>query len=257
MTLYLLYCLLVIPQTFSQPFDFNGIELVIARYNEDLAWLKNSPYDGYIHSIYNKGPTSIPGVSADEVVINLPNLGRESHTYLYHIITRYDSLSELTVFLPGSAEVHSVKNKILSHLFSTIALTPLTNFPSSKYDEGILAKFDSFSLDQWMSRDTGNNAINPERALVPCLIRPFGAWFRSNFPNLPVIKPVAWMGIFAVAREHIRQHPREYYEKLLTYVESSSNPECGHYFERAWGAVFYPYPYSASDSQCPPLGHGL
>ena len=36
--------------------------------------------------------------------INLPNIGREAHTYLYHIINNYDNLADINVFLPGSVD---------------------------------------------------------------------------------------------------------------------------------------------------------
>ena len=56
---------------------------------------------------------------------------------------------------------------------------------------------------------------------------------------MPRITNLAWCGIFAVSRKDIHIHPRAYYEELLPYLETSSNPECGHYFERAWGAIFH------------------
>ena len=31
-----------------------------------------------------------------------------------------------------------------------------------------------------------------------------------------------------------------YYMDLIKDLDKSSNPEAGHYFERAWEAVFYP-----------------
>ena len=43
-------------------------------------------------------------------------------------------------------------------------------------------------------------------------------------------------------RCHIQQHPVEYYKRLRAMLENHSNPEVGHYIERAWGAIFWPYP---------------
>lgn len=47
---------------------------------------------------------------------------------------------------------------------------------------------------------------------------------------------------FAVSREHIHQHPKHWYEKLLAAVSNHSNPEDGHFLERSWVAVFHPIP---------------
>lgn len=74
-----------------------SVEIVVAAYKEDLSWL-----DQVRHpiTIYNKNDNP-PVARNDATVINLPNIGRESHSYLHHIITRYDSLSDITIFTQG------------------------------------------------------------------------------------------------------------------------------------------------------------
>ena len=47
-------------------------------------------------------------------------------------------------------------------------------------------------------------------------------------------------GVFSIHKFDIIKHPISRYEKLLAAVERHSNPEVGHYIERAWGAIFYP-----------------
>ena len=60
---------------------FENTDLVVARYNENLDWIR-SEYSRIF--IYNKGePLNI------EKEIILPNIGRESQTYLYHIVENY------------------------------------------------------------------------------------------------------------------------------------------------------------------------
>ncbi len=55
------------------------MELVVARYAEDLAWLRNIPPQ-IRATVYDKNPNdSHPGAR------QLPNVGREAHTYLHHI----------------------------------------------------------------------------------------------------------------------------------------------------------------------------
>ena len=43
-----------------------------------------------------------------------------------------------------------------------------------------------------------------------------------------------------IQKSWIIQHPRSYYEKFIQELNKSSNPEVGHYFERAWVAIFHP-----------------
>jgi len=76
-------------------------EIVIARYNENIDWIKKLDKDIKI-SIYNKGLKNIT-----YPFIQLPNIGRESHTYLYHIINNYNSLEDLTIFCQGDSIFHS------------------------------------------------------------------------------------------------------------------------------------------------------
>jgi hypothetical protein len=74
-------------------------ELVVARYNEDLIWL--SKVNNKKITIYNKGN------NINYNNIKLPNIGRESHTYLTHIIKNYDNLADITIFTQGDPFFHS------------------------------------------------------------------------------------------------------------------------------------------------------
>lgn len=76
-------------------------EIVIARYNENLNWLKLLDPNIKI-TIYNKGKSDIEYSS-----IALPNVGRESHTYLYHLVNNYDNLADITIFCQGDSIFHS------------------------------------------------------------------------------------------------------------------------------------------------------
>ena len=68
--------------------------IVNARFNEDLKWLEDFT-DFNIH-IYNKGNN----IDLKNVV--LPNIGREAHTYLTHIVNNYDNLDDFIVFCQGN-----------------------------------------------------------------------------------------------------------------------------------------------------------
>lgn len=83
-------------------FTKNQIEIVIARYKEDIEWVR--AYTD-IATIYNKGDADLP--ESDFCVISLPNIGREGHTYLSHMILRYESFAERTVFVQASPFEHN------------------------------------------------------------------------------------------------------------------------------------------------------
>lgn len=76
------------------------MKFVIARYQENIDWA-----NGINNSIiYNKGAT-LPNTI--HPIVSLPNVGREGHTYLYHIIQNYDQLDDHTCFLQGHPFDHT------------------------------------------------------------------------------------------------------------------------------------------------------
>ncbi len=77
------------------------LELVVAHYHEDLRWLRRVPAV-FQKTIYSKAepPPLQPHLP-------LPNVGREAHTYLHHIVSRYDSLADYTVFCQGKPFDHA------------------------------------------------------------------------------------------------------------------------------------------------------
>jgi hypothetical protein len=73
-------------------------ELVISSYTEDLLWINeiDSSVKLYVYNKDNRPNT-----------INLPNIGREAHTYLYHICNNYNNLSDYIFFLQGRPFDHT------------------------------------------------------------------------------------------------------------------------------------------------------
>uniref|UniRef100_A0A6C0JKE2 DUF3431 domain-containing protein n=1 Tax=viral metagenome TaxID=1070528 RepID=A0A6C0JKE2_9ZZZZ len=214
----------------------NNIILIISRYNEKLEWLKEEPFNKYPVIIYNKGPND-DFYKPEKLIkiVKVDNIGRCDHTYIYHIINEYDNLYNINVFLPGSANMDNKKHHALA-LFNKIEESNKAVFLSNKTS---LSEWYDFKLDEWKASSPENNIINPENKLKLSEIRPFGKWYEHNFKNIE-LEYVTYGGMFSVSKEDIIQHPKNYYEKLIKYLENSSNPECGHYFERAWYAVFYP-----------------
>jgi len=73
------------------------VEVVLAQYDEDIRW--SDLYQG-VRTVYCKGNESMPRPPG---CIRLPNVGRESHTYLKHVVERYNSLAGWTVFSQAEA----------------------------------------------------------------------------------------------------------------------------------------------------------
>merc|ERR1719463_1003814 len=69
-----------------------AVEVVLAHYEEDLSWIKAYEGSGATFTVYSKSQ------NPPEIATALPNVGRESQTYLHHIVNNYDDLADWTVF---------------------------------------------------------------------------------------------------------------------------------------------------------------
>lgn len=218
----------------------NNIEIVVSRYNERLDWLKDEPFNDNPVIIYNKGNND-DYINASNIIktIKLSNVGREGHTYLYHIINNYNNLADVTVFLPGSVNL-SYKYERSKNIIKKVKETMNTIFACT-VQENIVDENYNFQLDKYLSTDHSNNKINKDDNMKLSKTRPYGKWFNNTFKNGEKNNCIASHGIFAISKEHILQKPKSYYENLIIELNDHHNPEVGHYFERSWYAVFYPY----------------
>lgn len=82
----------------------NDTVLVVARYKEDLVWLRDVP-DEIDIIVYNKGPGTL--MVPRGVVVSLPNIGREADTYCQHIVRNYKRLHRRTIFCQGDPFTHA------------------------------------------------------------------------------------------------------------------------------------------------------
>ena len=181
--------------------------IVVSRYNENLEWLKDEPFNEYPVIIYNKGPNDNFYKPEKLIkIVNLENIGRCDHTYLYHIIQEYDNLHDITIFLPGSTNINYKLYKS-KHLLFYIKQQNKAVFLCNPVDINSLT---NFQLDNWQSTATENYVINPENKLTPSSIRPFGKWFNAMFGDTK-INYIAWNSMFSVSKIDVLQHSRAYY----------------------------------------------
>ena len=222
--------------------DKDNIEIVIARYNENLLWTKEYPFNKFKYTVYNKGVNDDFAKTNIKKIIDLPNVGRCDHTYLYHIVHNYSNLVPITVFFPGSiGENHCKKEKGYKLLLNILKYK--TAIFSGAKSHNIQQQFKNFTLDKWCCTDKTNAELNMESVLLPALIRPYGRWYNYHFGNI-VVKDWCNHGIFSMHKLDIKKHNIQRYNILLNAVARHSNPEVGHYIERSWGAIFHPLVYT-------------
>lgn len=211
----------------------HSIDMVIARYNEPLDWLYKINTNNINVICYNKNDTEFYHPKVDKV-INLPNIGKCDHTFLYHIINNYNCLSDMTIFTVGSCDMSYKWAQFLS-IFYNAKMYNKSVFWTVKYSD-IKSELYDFTLENYQTSDPINISKNKEIKTQLCNIRPFGKWYENKFGNLK-IREVNYRAMFAVNKNDIRNRPKEFYENLILDV-MTSNPECGHFIERSWLAIF-------------------
>jgi hypothetical protein len=227
-----------------------NIQIVVAKYNEDTSYLNNKPFSKYSQIVYDKGckykDVTMYALNTMRNWTYLENIGRESHTYLHHIIENYDNLADITIFLPGSC-LSELKKWQTEKTFEFVEKTQTSVFISSEFVGDIKNHLYNWCIDDYDGIVKENLQDNKKSVMknkiTTANIRPFGKWFEYEFGDLHT-HVICYRGIFALSREHIRHHSKKHYQELIKYLQGSPNPEYGHYFERAWLAIFYPIPNS-------------
>ncbi len=185
-------------------------DLVVAKYKEDITWADKIPFRKFI---YNKSNEELPDS------IKLQNIGREAHTWSYHICTNYDSLDEYTIFVQGDPFFHFTK-------FLEIAL----NLPSSlsnlqTYGEGIYGLADINNPEELDFLKSLN--VHPDFVLK---------LIKSNNQDKKLF-PFAWGAQYIVHRDNIKSKPLEYWKRLVD-IHKDAAVHWPWSIERCWADIF-------------------
>jgi hypothetical protein len=210
-----------IPDLFNKSY-----KIVVARYNENISWLRNEMKNCII---YNKGEK----LNIENEII-LKDVGRESGTYLQYIISNYNNLPDIIVFTQARISDH--KGSDDTNYLIRLKNEALHYSKSQNYmvhnDVGNCRSFDkewNLQNGEYFLKD---NYKNNEPKL-------FIDWFKENIkPEYPNPINVYDCGLFAVKKELILNNPIEYYEKLILEVNHHINSSEGHFFERSWYYIF-------------------
>lgn len=169
--------------------------LVVSRYKENVDWINKINKENAKIIVYNKYEGSN----------RLPNIGRESHTYLHHIINNYYNLPDFLIFSQGNPFAHGAGEKIIKTINEKSFQLSYSSFVSSLYPTGY-EKIQVFA----------NNLFNKKALLC------------SNFYQA---------ACFSVTKNDILNNSIDFYEKCIATL-TTINPVEGHYFERLWETIF-------------------
>lgn len=205
------------------------LDLVVARYQEELSWIDN------LHDIYTKKYIYNKGLPIEIDSLSLPNDGREGYVYLYHVIQNYNNLADVTIFTQASAWSNDIKKNKLLKTIDTVKKTKTSVIYGVKSPFNNKKIYD-FMINNYKITTEENYKYNSDTSLKLSQYRPLGNWFTTHFPN-ETIEFTSCHSIFAASRKDIQKRPVDFY-KVLFAEASYKNPEIEHYFERVWKNIF-------------------
>ena len=210
------------------PNNGKSFTVVIARYNEDLSWIaKEFPTEQVI--IYNKGPNDIGDLPDNCLVVNLPNIGRETHSYLYHIISNYNNLSDRILFIQGQPYDHRIYLPLVKHKVITDSSCKNT-IAKCMYDS-LANQSDGLEQENWQDSKWKDIVLSNKTMLE------FTKYYigQQYFGDTEIY--FQWGGQFAVDKEKILCHEKKYFENLIATL-NKQHPIEVHYIERLWDLIF-------------------
>jgi hypothetical protein len=224
------------------------VDVVIAYYGETrqlkqyISFLNEFP-NVTLYLYDKKNDPSVSTILArarfETKIIPLRNTGGAIHTYLHHLTSNYESLSDITLFCLGSGfrgrsklrkSVWLLKNYWRCQGFSSenifVSIDSDINFELPVYESAYWGpveqvRAEPFPLDDWISAHTGHGSDS----------KPLKKFLRTNKDT------------FAVTREVAQLRSKEFWVKLLAQFTPDGegyNLEAIHFLERAWILAFFP-----------------
>jgi len=240
-------------------------KFIFARYNEDIDWIYDYPLIANNSIIYNKGNFLEPKEIFKTRIIplsNFPNYGRESDTYLKHIVNNYKNLDEYTIFSQADPFEHCPEFiDIVHYMFDKQHYKPYQPLSCGwKLKEGVppvnnilydnREYIDKYKLYMELVDDNLNVLGYTDRGIIPVLTD-FKHHFRAD-PTIPLLyfiyrklslsKPYCgfikfnYGGIFGVNKYQILVNSRKFYFELNKFV--LEHYTAGFIMERFWYTIF-------------------
>lgn len=187
--------------------------IVVAHYDEDLNWLK-AKYNPKEYIIFTKKNN-----------LDLPNVGRESHTYVNYIVRNYHNLHDVTVFLQGNPFDHFPEGGIESMTEQAKSHPSGLSQNAYVHDRGMNSAFTQFTIYQHSGQ-----TVTPYKTNYN-----LGEWLLETCQVTYSRSPKWYIGAcFAATRAAIQSVSLDTWTRILESLAYDVNPVTGHYMERSW-----------------------
>ncbi|WP_319541440.1 DUF3431 domain-containing protein [uncultured Pseudodesulfovibrio sp.] len=207
----------------------DNVKVIIAKYTENIDWVDELGYD---YVVYDKSQNPLPNSR------HLENIGREAHTYIKHIISEYDRLADMNIFLQGDpfdhiddrgrATVKTLRKQLADIVDKAVPFKGLAWFK---------LKCDRLGQPHDLRKPENEGRWSGWGRDIP-VGEVFERLFFETMPKQIIAR--APTGNFCVTGRRIRTRPKAFYEHCLRLIECDPNDEknTGHAIERLWQHIF-------------------
>jgi hypothetical protein len=176
-------------------------EVIISAYNRDYTnWTRYLNEDIKV-TVYRKGNN----LNLENEIYIENNVGRDVHTFFYHIVNNYDNLSEYTFMSQDYFKDH-VHNylDIINGTENALNSTCTQSFGGCWF---FSTQFGKVFCDKF--GNPHHNGLDIEKF--------WNMFFTDNCPNSILFSP---SGHFCATKNHIRNRPIEFYQNILNVLET-------------------------------------
>lgn len=206
-------------------------EIVISAFNRDYEWISNLNPD-IKKTIYRKG-VKIENNKEQEIFIE-NNVGRDVHTFFYHLYHNYDNLSDYTFFAQDYPFDH------WSNLVETVNGDKETIMKNAMLThEGYFAYLSGpdFNLDESVKVGNGKVLIcNPDGSPHHPGLDLNYCWNLLFYEPSPDKYEFVPAGHFGITKEHARKRSKEFYGEIVKLLETYE--QAPWIIERLEGYIF-------------------
>ena len=176
-----------------------------------------------IHSnhshVYHRGNEVIPRYEFRQWD-RLPSIGGEAHAYLHHVISNYDHLADVTVFLNDNIGTYQKQGYVYDNIQAYVDGTKRN---------GISFKSPGRMLSNFASGRSTLSSLGSLEKFWETIFK------KRSHPEKITFTPG---NCFGVSRTLVRKHPREFYETVLAQLTRQNGKEFNDYMSKLWITIF-------------------
>lgn len=181
------------------------MQVVVSLYTENPNWILDIP-DQWDVVVYMKSESlCVAGkLSKRAQVIRLPNIGRESHSFFYHIVKNYHHLHDVSLFLQGNPFDHSLNILEILDQKNIRKISQLVN------QKMVSMNYAGICQNVWIE-DINEMPKIKKWKLEGCQ----EIWSQVFSGNMPKNLRNMWGNQFAITRLLVQRFPLSFYQSIL------------------------------------------